>query len=232
MSAADENPDHAAGAPAPHADAEPAPSAQAPSDPATRVPTGAAATSARPEAQDAGAPTPEQGARPAAGSRYRDLSSPDEDEPEVGYPDVAPDPVAAQTHRRGIVRAYVAAVVAGIVLDVVVIAVALVVGGGAPLAALLGSGLALIISVPSLVPVLLGLDKGIGTFAVVVLGVWLVKMIVLVGGVILVRGIEGVPMPWVGVALLAGGLASLITEAVVLLRIRTDPTPSVGAGEL
>lgn len=175
---------------------------------------------------------PSAGAEPAAVPRWRDLSTPAEGEEREEYPPVAPDPAAAQVHRRGIVRAYVGAVVAGIVLDVVVIVIALVLGGPAVPSALLGTALALVISVPSLIPAVLGLDKGVATFAVLVLGVWLVKMIVLVGGVILVRGIEGLEMPWVGLALLAGGLASLLTEAVVLLRIRTDPAGSVRAGEL
>lgn len=149
----------------------------------------------------------------------------------ASVPGAAPRVVPVDAaHRRGTIRAYLVAIAAGVVLDVVVIVIALIVGGDAPLAALLGSVLALVISVPSLVPALVTLDKGISTFAVVVLGVWLVKMIVLIGGVLLVRGIDGLPMPWVGVALLAGGLASLITEAVVLLRIRTDPQPLDGPG--
>lgn len=128
---------------------------------------------------------------------------------------------AAAAHRRRVIRAYLLAIAAGLLLDGVILLVAALLGGTpAALGALVGTGLALILSVPSLIPAVFALGAGPATFGAVSMGTWLAKMIVLIAAVALVRHVDGITLPWVGVALLVGGLASLLTEAFVLLRER------------
>lgn len=112
-------------------------------------------------------------------------------------------------------------VLAGLALDAVVVLVAAV-GFDAPAlwGALIGTGLALIITVPTLITARFATRGDFGTLAGSVLGAWLLKMIVLVGVLILVRGMDGVNLRWVGIALLAGAVVGVLAEISVLMRHR------------
>lgn len=154
-------------------------------------------------------------------------------------PDTAPTPAhptqpssASADERRLLTRAMLLAIGAGIILDAATIVLAGLIGGAPALyGALIGTGLALIISVPTLITVRIAPAQGIGMMSAIVLGGWLVKMALLVVAVVLVRGMEGITMPWVGVALLLGGLAAALTEVVLVARAKRPPETSPAAGE-
>lgn len=131
---------------------------------------------------------------------------------------------SAQTAARNdaaMIRAVMLAILAGLALDALVVLAALLLGGeGAVLGALAGTGLALIVTLPTLVSARIGARQGPAAMAAVVLGAWLVKMIALVGALILLRGLDGLSSPWMGVALLIGAVVPAVVEALLLLRSR------------
>lgn len=126
-------------------------------------------------------------------------------------------------------RAFVLAVVIGLALDAVAIAAAaLLAGGPGALGALAGTGLALVVSVPTLLTARFALSQSPATFAAVVMGSWLVKMIVLLVAVMALRSVAGISLPWMGIALLLGGLGAAVTEAIALLRAQGPAGPGSG----
>ncbi len=112
-------------------------------------------------------------------------------------------------------------VLTGLALDAVVVLIAAVGFDASALwGALVGTGLALIITLPTLLTARFAASGEFGVLAGSVLGAWLLKMIVLVGVLILVRGIDGVNLRWVGIALLAGAVVGVLAEIAVLMRHR------------
>lgn len=128
---------------------------------------------------------------------------------------------AAAVNNRAMLRALGLAIVTGVVLDVLVIAAAAIAGGeGAVPGALTGTGLALVVTLPTLLSARIGTRHGPAAMAGVVLGTWLGKMVVLIGVLLWVRTLSGVSLPWIGVALLVGAVAPAVVEALLLLRAR------------
>lgn len=146
--------------------------------------------------------------------------SPDHDDP--GFrAERARSERAAAHNDRAMLRALVIAIGAGIALDALVILLAAVLGSeGAMPGALIGSGLALVVTLPTLLSARIGMRHGPAAMAGVVLGAWLAKMIVLVGVLLWVRTLPGIAAPWIGVALLVGAVAPAVVEALLLLRSR------------
>ncbi|MFC0673416.1 hypothetical protein [Brachybacterium hainanense] len=143
--------------------------------------------------------------------------------------DRAPDgSVPAETAaevRRGnqnrIQRALLAAVGVGILIDLVIIAIAALALGRPELhGALIGSGLALVVTVPTLVTARITRDREVMVSAALLVGAWLVKMFVLIIVLALLQDATSISRPWIGIALLAGAVAAAVAEALLLLRGR------------
>ncbi|UYG15971.1 hypothetical protein BRM3_10035 [Brachybacterium huguangmaarense] len=127
----------------------------------------------------------------------------------------------AAANDRHLLRALRGAVLAGIVLDLLLLLAALLLGGDGALAgALIGSALALVITLPTLVSARVGVRQGPAAMAGIVLGAWLVKMIVLIVVLLAIQDVAGIARPWLGVALLIGAVAPAVIEAVMMTRTR------------
>lgn len=129
---------------------------------------------------------------------------------------------------RSMQRATVIAMVVGVILDLVVIIVAATRPESTALAgALVGTGLALIVVLPSVVIAFLGPRLSPMSMAATVLGSWAVKMFVVILILLLVRDLPSLSTQWIGVALLVGAVSAMIVEATLLMRTRQplDVTP-------
>lgn len=127
----------------------------------------------------------------------------------------------AAANDRHLLRALRGAVLAGIVLDLLVLLAALLLGGDGALAgALIGSALALVITLPTLASARAGVRQGPAAMAGIVLGAWLVKMIVLIVVLLAIQDVAGIARPWLGAALLIGAIAPAVIEAVMMTRTR------------
>ncbi|PWH05392.1 hypothetical protein DEO23_12450 [Brachybacterium endophyticum] len=128
----------------------------------------------------------------------------------------------ARAHNdRLLMRALLRAILAGIVIDLLVIAAAATLGGaGALPGALVGSGLALLVTLPTLVSARIARPLPATSSAVVLMGSWLVKMFLLVIALLLLGDAAWLSRPWLGLALLAGALVAAVTEAVGMVRSR------------
>jgi hypothetical protein len=128
---------------------------------------------------------------------------------------------ARSVNDRRLFRALVLAVAAGVLVDAVVLVIAGVAGGdGALPSAALGSGLALVVTLPTLITARAGRNLEIMGEAALLAGSWLVKMFVLVIIILLVSDATWLERPWLGAALLLGAIASAVTEAAILVRNR------------
>lgn len=122
---------------------------------------------------------------------------------------------------RSMQRATVIAMVVGVLLDLVVITIAATRPESTALAgALVGTGLALIVVLPSVVIAFFGPRLSPMSMAVTVLGSWAVKMFVVILILLLVRDLPSLSTQWIGVALLVGAVSAMIVEATLLLRTR------------
>lgn len=122
---------------------------------------------------------------------------------------------------RMLMRALLIAVGVGIAADLVVLALAAVLGDGSALrGALIGSGLALIVTLPTLASALLSRRLPPVSWAMVLMGSWMVKMLLLIIALLLLAEIPGISRPWLGIALLAGALAAAFAEALGMVRSR------------
>lgn len=125
----------------------------------------------------------------------------------------------AAANDRAMMRAVRRAVLAGLALDaLVVLAAALIGGRPALLGALIGTGLSLVVTLPTLATARWGARGGVAGMAAVVMGAWLAKMVVLIGVLVWVRTLAGISLPWIGIALLLGAVGAAVLEAVLLLR--------------
>lgn len=128
---------------------------------------------------------------------------------------------AAARNDATMTRAVLIAIGAGLALDALAVVAALLLGGpGAVLGALVGTGLALVVTLPTLISARVGMRQGPAAMAGVVLGTWLAKMVVLIGVLLWVRTLGSIALPWTGYALLVGAVAPAVVEAVLLLRSR------------
>jgi hypothetical protein len=128
---------------------------------------------------------------------------------------------ARRHNDRLLMRALLLAILAGIVVDAVVILLAAVLGGaGALPGALVGSGLALVVTLPTLASARIARPLPAASYAMVLMGSWLVKMFVLIIALLLLADASWLSRPWVGVALLAGAVVAATTEAVGMVRSR------------
>lgn len=139
-------------------------------------------------------------------------------------PAVASDEGIARARRhndRLLMRALLLAILAGIVVDAVVVLLATLLGGqGALPGALVGSGLALVVTLPTVVSARIARPLPGTSYAMVLMGSWLVKMFVLVIALLLLGDADWLSRPWLGIALLAGALVAAVTEAVGMVRSR------------
>lgn len=122
---------------------------------------------------------------------------------------------------RSMQRATVIAVAVGLVLDVIVLAVAATRPEAPALnGALVGTGLTLIVVLPSVAIAFLGPRLSPMSMAATVLGSWAVKMFVVILILLFVRDLPSLSTQWIGVALLVGAVSAMIVEAVLLMRTR------------
>lgn len=118
-------------------------------------------------------------------------------------------------------RTFLIAIAVGVALNTALVAVAFVAGPASAMwGALLGMGFALIVTLPTLVTALWGIEGSYGRLAGSVLGTWLIKMVGLIGAVLAARLLEGVSMQWAGVGLLLGAVVPTVVEISLLLRKR------------
>ncbi|MDO5645397.1 MAG: hypothetical protein Q4G21_06885 [Dermabacter sp.] len=128
---------------------------------------------------------------------------------------------AKEMNTKALRRAFVIAVIVGVVLDLVLIAVAVAVGDARALnGALVGTGFALIATLPTLITAFWGLDGGFAALATSVLGTWVIKMFALIIAVLVVQGATWLSTPWVGIALLVGAVVPTVVEIGLLIRTR------------
>lgn len=128
---------------------------------------------------------------------------------------------ARRHNDRLLMRALLLAILAGIVVDAVVIVLAALLGGaGALPGALVGSGLALVVTLPTVASARIARPLPGTSYAMVLMGSWLVKMFVLVIALLLLGEATWLSRPWLGVALLAGAVVAAVTEAVGMVRSR------------
>ncbi|MGP5079081.1 hypothetical protein ACTXKZ_13590 [Brachybacterium alimentarium] len=161
--------------------------------------------------------------------------SPQSDQPSrpVGAPgaggDAAPsDPPVWEARRRrravgdrAMQRAVLLALVVGLVLDAIVITIAAVTADGpALIGALIGTGLTLVVVLPTLVIAVIGRRMTPVTMAAGVLGSWAVKMLIVILVLIVVRDLASVSTRWIGLALLVGAVSAVTVEVTLLMRSR------------
>lgn len=158
--------------------------------------------------------------------------------PQPESSDAREQPAAAPRRRtagdRSMQRATVIAVAVGLVLDVIVLIVAATRPESTALAgALVGTGLTLIVVLPSMAIAFLGPRLSPMSMAATVLGSWAVKMFVVILILLLVRDLPSLSTQWIGVALLVGAVSAMIVEATLLMRTRQplDVEPARTPGE-
>ncbi|MDO5662611.1 MAG: hypothetical protein Q4G40_07950 [Brachybacterium sp.] len=147
-----------------------------------------------------------------------------------------PHPAPAQEARRtagdrGMIRATALAVVIALTIDIVVILLALLFAGGPALAgALVGTALALVMTVPTYGIALIARHLGPAGMAGAVLGSWGGKMVVVLVVLLLIRDLAAVSNWWAAGALLVGAACGIIVEMVMLARTRQplDTAPATG----
>lgn len=136
----------------------------------------------------------------------------------------SPDPGVARARSRNdalMSRALLLAIVAGLVIDLVVILLAATLGGDGALAgALVGTALALVVTLPTLASARLSRLLPPVAWASVLMGSWMIKMFVLIIALLLLRDAAWLDRPWLGLALLAGAIVAAVVEAVGMVRTR------------
>ncbi|ATG51697.1 hypothetical protein CFK38_09300 [Brachybacterium vulturis] len=147
--------------------------------------------------------------------------SPQPETPDAHERGAAPAPRRRTAGDRSMQRATVIAVAVGLVLDVIVLAIAATRPESTALAgALVGTGLTLIVVLPSMGIAFLGPRLSPMSMAVTVLGSWAVKMFVVILILLLVRDLPSLSTQWIGLALLVGAVSAMIVEATLLMRTR------------
>ncbi|MFC7458347.1 hypothetical protein ACFQS2_14250 [Brachybacterium sp. GCM10030267] len=122
---------------------------------------------------------------------------------------------------RAMQRATLIALAVGLLLDAVVLALAASrPDSGALVGALIGTGLTLVIVLPTVAIALLGKRMTPVTTAATVLGSWAVKMLIVILVLVAVRDLDSVSTRWIGLALLVGAVSAVLVEAVLLARSR------------
>lgn len=128
---------------------------------------------------------------------------------------------ARHINTRAVQRAFFFAIIVGLVLTVLFYTASLFIGGAKEQAgALVGIGLSLLVTLPTLVTALWGVKGSFGALAGSVLGTWLVKMGGLIIAVLALREATWLSLPWAGVALLLGAIVPTLVEIGLLLRER------------
>lgn len=147
--------------------------------------------------------------------------SPQPDTPATSGRPAGPAPRRTTAGDRSMQRATVIAVAVGLVLDLVVIALAATRPEATALnGALVGTGLTLIVVLPSVAIAFLGPRLSPLSMAATVLGSWAVKMFVVILILLMVRDLPSLSTQWIGLALLVGAVSAMIVEATLLLRTR------------
>jgi glucan phosphoethanolaminetransferase (alkaline phosphatase superfamily) len=109
----------------------------------------------------------------------------------------------------------------GLVADVVLLAIAATRPESAALyGALVGTGLTLVIVLPTVAIAFVGPRLTPVSMAATVLGSWAVKMFAVILVLLLVRDMEALSTTWIGLALLVGAVSAMVVEATVLMRTR------------
>ena len=118
-------------------------------------------------------------------------------------------------------RATLIAAGVGLVADVVLLAIAATRPESAALyGALVGTGLTLVIVLPTVAIAFAGPRLTPVSMAATVLGSWAVKMFVVILVLLLVRDMAALSTTWIGLALLVGAVSAMVVEATVLMRTR------------
>jgi hypothetical protein len=118
-------------------------------------------------------------------------------------------------------RATLIAAGVGLVADVVLLAIAATRPESAALyGALVGTGLTLVIVLPTVAIAFVGPRLTPVSMAATVLGSWAVKMFAVILVLLLVRDMEALSTTWIGLALLVGAVSAMVVEATVLMRTR------------
>ncbi|MDN5898821.1 MAG: hypothetical protein L0H74_02000 [Brachybacterium sp.] len=147
--------------------------------------------------------------------------SPQPETPAAHERPVHPAPRRRSSGDRSMQRATVIAVAVGLVLDLIVIIVAAARPESAALGgALVGTGLTLIVVLPSAVIAFLGPRLSPLSMAATVLGSWAVKMFAVILILLMVRDLPSLSTQWIGLALLVGAVSAMLVEATLLMRTR------------
>lgn len=118
-------------------------------------------------------------------------------------------------------RATLAALIVGLAIDVIVIVIAAVsFDSPALVGALIGTGLTLVVVVPTAVSAYLAPRLSPLAMAVTVLASWAGKMVIVIVVLILLRDVEAVSFLWVGLTLLVGALSGVAVEMILLSKVR------------
>ncbi|MGP9680925.1 hypothetical protein [Brachybacterium sp. AOP3-A1-3] len=141
-------------------------------------------------------------------------------------PDSPATPTGSTPRRRAVgdramQRVLILALVVGMGLDVVVIVIAAMSSDSPALVgALIGTGLTLVVVLPTLAITFAGPRMTPVSMAATVLGSWAVKMLVVILVLIIVRDMAGVSTRWIGLALLVGAVSAVAVEVTLLARSR------------
>lgn len=131
-------------------------------------------------------------------------------------------------------RATLIALAVGLVLDLVVIVIAALGEDSTKLVgALIGTGLTLVIVLPTVAIAFIGKRMTPISMAATVLGSWALKMFVVILVLLAVKDLAAVSTRWIGLALLVGAVSAVAVEAALLARARqpldvepvADPDP-------
>lgn len=144
-------------------------------------------------------------------------------QPETPSTSGARRPVSARraASDRSMQRATLIAAGVGLVADVVLLAIAATRPESAALyGALVGTGLTLVIVLPTVAIAFAGPRLTPVSMAATVLGSWAVKMFVVILVLLLVRDMAALSTQWIGLALLVGAVSAMVVEATVLMRTR------------
>jgi hypothetical protein len=131
-------------------------------------------------------------------------------------------------------RATLIAAGVGLVADLVLLAIAATRPEDAALyGALVGTGLTLVVVLPTVAIAFAGPRMTPVSMAATVLGSWAVKMFVVILVLLLVRDLEVLSTRWIGLALLVGAVSAMVVEASVLMRTRQplDVPPASDPGD-
>ncbi|WP_058234265.1 hypothetical protein [Devriesea agamarum] len=121
---------------------------------------------------------------------------------------------------RFLMRSVLIAIGIGVILDLVIVIVAAMTSSSAVTGALIGSGLALVMTTPTVFTVRTTRQASPSATAAAVMGTWALKMVIVIGVVLLVQDNPVFSRPWIGIALLIGAVSTVIVEAVMLVRSR------------